>query len=46
LADKAIIALDDVNDIKNFDNYHKLKGNVELLWEDWSVRNGAAIFQL
>jgi len=46
LANKAIIALDDVNDIKNFDNYHKLKGNVELLWEDWSVRNGAAIFQL
>ena len=46
LADKAIIALDDVNDIKNFDNYHKLKGNVELLWEDWNVRNGAAIFQL
>ena len=46
LADKAIIALDDVNDIKNFDNYHKLKGNVELLWEDWGVRNGAAIFQL
>ena len=46
LADKAIIALDDVNDIKNFDNYHKLKGSVELLWEDWGVRNGAAIFQL
>jgi len=46
LADKAIIALDDINDIKNFDNYHKLKGNVELLWEDWGVRNGAAIFQL
>jgi len=46
LADKAIIALDDVNDIKNFDNYHKLKGHVELLWEDWGVRNGAAIFQL
>ena len=46
LADRAIIALDDINDIKNFDNYHKLKGNVELLWEDWNVRNGAAIFQL
>jgi len=46
LADKAIIALDDINDIKNFDNYHKLKGHVELLWEDWNVRNGAAIFQL
>jgi len=47
LADKAIIALDDINDIKNLDNYYKLKNsNAELLWEDWSVRNGAAIFQL
>jgi len=46
LAEKAIIALDDVNDIKNWANYHKLKGFAELLWEDWSVRNGAAIFEL
>lgn len=46
LAEKAIIALDDINDIKNWANYHKLKGFAELLWEDWSVRNGAAIFQL
>jgi hypothetical protein len=46
LAEKAIIALDDVNDIKNLANYNKLKGFAELLWEDWSVRNGAAIFQL
>lgn len=46
LADKAIIALDDTNDIKNWTNYHKLKGFAKLLWEDWSVRNGAAIFQL
>ena len=46
LADKAIIALDDINDIKNWTNYHKLKGFAKLLWEDWSVRNGAAIFQL
>jgi len=46
LADKAIIALDDVNDIKNWANYQKLKGFAELLWEDWSVRNGAAIFKL
>ena len=45
LAEKAIIALDDVNDIKNWANYHKLKGFAELLWEDLSVRNGAAIFQ-
>ena len=46
LAEKAIIALDDINDIKNWANYQKLKGFAELLWEDWSVRNGAAIFQL
>jgi len=46
LADKAIIALDDINDIKNWTNYHKLKGFSKLLWEDWSVRNGAAIFEL
>jgi len=35
-----------VNDIKNWANYQKLKGFAELLWEDWSVRNGAAIFKL
>ena len=46
LAEKAIIALDDVNDIKNLANYNKLKGFAKLLWEDWSVRNGAAIFAL
>jgi hypothetical protein len=46
LAEKAIVALDDINDIKNLANYNKLKGFAELLWEDWSVRNGAAIFQL
>jgi len=46
LAEKAIIALDDINDIKNWTNYHKLKGFAKLLWEDWSVRNGAAIFGL
>lgn len=46
LAEKAIIALDDTNDIKNWTNYHKLKSFAKLLWEDWSVRNGAAIFEL
>jgi len=46
LAEKAIIALDDINDIKNLANYNKLKGFGKLLWEDWSVRNGAAIFEL
>ena len=46
LAEKAIIALDDINAMKNWTNYHKLKDFAKLLWEDWSVRNGAAIFQL
>jgi hypothetical protein len=46
LADKAIIALDDVNDIKNYANYEKLKRTATLLWEDMACRNGAAIFQL
>jgi hypothetical protein len=46
LAEKAIIALDDINAMKNLANYHKLKGFAKLLWEDWLVRNGAAIFQL
>jgi len=46
LAENAIIALDDVNDIKNLANYNKLKGFAKLLWEDWSVRNGASIFKL
>ena len=46
LAERAIIALDDINDIKNLANYNKLKGFGKLLWEDWSVRNGAAIFEL
>ena len=46
LAEKAVIALDDINDIKNWTNYHKLKNHAKLLWEDWNVRNGAAIFQL
>ena len=46
LADKAIIALDDVNDIKNYANHEKLKRTATLLWEDMACRNGAAIFQL
>jgi len=46
LVEKAIIALDDVNDIKNLANYNKLKEFSKLLWEDLAVRNGAAIFQL
>jgi len=46
LAKKTIIALDDTNDIKNWKNYHKLSLFAKLLWEDWSVRNGAAIFEL
>ena len=46
LAEKAIIALDDVNDIKNYANYEKLNRTATLLWEDMACRNGAAIFQL
>lgn len=46
LTKNAIIALDDINDIKNFTNYYELKANSKLLWENWNLRNGAAIFQL
>jgi hypothetical protein len=44
----AVIALDDVVDIKNWANYHALKSEpgVRLVWENLSLRNGAAIFQL
>ena len=45
LAEKAIIALDDVNDIKNHANYHKLKDHAELLCENLMHRNGWAIFR-
>lgn len=46
LTKNAIIALDDINDIKNFANYYDLKSNAKLLWENWYLRNGAAIFQI
>jgi hypothetical protein len=41
-----IIALDDINDIKNYGNYQWLKtaGN-PILWESQSWRNGSAIFK-
>jgi hypothetical protein len=41
-----VVALDDTNDIKNLSNYLKLKAsnNWEMVWEDFSLRNGAAIF--
>jgi hypothetical protein len=41
-----VVALDDTNDIKNFSNYLKLKKSDkwEMVWEDFSLRNGAAIF--
>jgi len=32
--------------IKNYANYQELKTSSTLLWENWSLRNGAAIFQL
>ena len=41
-----IIALDDVNDIKNHANYHWLKScGHDCLWEDLRWRNGSAIFK-
>jgi glycosyltransferase involved in cell wall biosynthesis len=48
LSPRAFVALDDVNDIKNHRNYHamKLLPRWELVWENLSLRNGAAIFRL
>lgn len=41
-----IIALDDINDIKNFHNYHWLKtSGHDCLWEELKYRNGSAIFR-
>jgi hypothetical protein len=40
------IALDDINDIKNYHNYHWLKdSNFDCVWENKSYRNGSAIFK-
>lgn len=40
-----IIALDDINDIKNYCNYEWLKtSGHELIWENKDWRNGCAIF--
>ena len=41
-----VVALDDVNDIKNFRNYWKLLTSPEWekVWENLTLRNGAAIF--
>lgn len=43
-----IIALDDVNDIKCYQAYHTLSSlsEYELIAQDWSIRNGFAIFKL
>lgn len=43
-----IVVLDDVNDIKGFDNYHRLTSdpNYMLIEEDWNLRNGFAVFEL
>jgi hypothetical protein len=44
--DGGIIALDDTNDIKNYENYQWLKASGHnLLWEEWGWRNGCAIFR-
>lgn len=45
LVPRATVALDDVNDIKNYHNYHFLMDHATLLWEN-NDRNGAAIFKL
>ncbi len=41
-----VVALDDVNDIKNFQNYWKLNTSSgwNKVWENLTLRNGAAIF--
>jgi len=43
-----IIILDDVNAYKNYFNYRRLKfdGNYVLVAENWTLRNGFAIFRL
>jgi hypothetical protein len=42
-----ILMLDDINSYKNFENYHALKSNSQyaLREEDWTLRNGYAIFE-
>lgn len=46
LKEGGIIAMDDVNDIKNHSNYSWLKENGHaLLWQELSWRNGSAIFK-
>lgn len=41
-----VVSLDDVNDIKNHANYHRLKAErKELVWENLQWRNGCAIFR-
>jgi hypothetical protein len=44
--DSDVFILDDINALKNYENYMKLKGdkNYKLLKEDWNLRNGYAIF--
>jgi hypothetical protein len=43
-----VILLDDVDDIKNYKNYEKLRGGLEyeLYAENWKLRNGYAAFKL
>lgn len=42
-----IILLDDINDIKNYQNYQLLDNDsfYELIFEDWNLRNGFAVFK-
>ena len=41
-----LLILDDVNDIKNFSNYQRLKQSPDykLIGENWQLRNGYAVF--
>lgn len=44
--ENGFIALDDINDIKNYHNYHWLKdSNFDCVWENKVYRNGSAIFR-
>jgi glycosyltransferase involved in cell wall biosynthesis/radical SAM superfamily enzyme YgiQ (UPF0313 family)/ADP-heptose:LPS heptosyltransferase len=42
-----IILLDDINDIKNYNNYKRLSGdaNYTMVTENWKLRNGYAVFK-
>jgi predicted O-methyltransferase YrrM len=46
LINDGYVALDDINDIKNYESYEWLKSNnYECVWECKTLRNGSAIFK-